>query len=181
MNQLLRLSATYVPTFLKKRQVRKLLHLAAEAFGPPPPAVHGLSFDELLKAFAAFTQQEAEKAIRRGKDLDAIHHALYDSAFKLGAQFRRLFGVKGIDEAMSAARVLYGFCGIDFRGTREGEVTIPRCFFAEYYSGDVCRVISSLDAGLLAGLSGGRELTFSRRITEGAPACVGLLAEGEPG
>ncbi len=177
MNPLLRLSGVYVPPFLKKRQVRKLLHLAAEAFGSPPPPIDGLSFDEALKVFATFTQREAGKAIRSGKNLDAIHHGLYDCAFKLGSQCRGLFRINGIDDAMSAARVLYGFCGIDFQGTKEGGVTIRRCFFAYYYSSDVCRVISSLDAGLLAGLSGGRRLTFSQRITEGAPACAGLLAE----
>ncbi len=178
MNPLLRLSAGYFPTFIKKRQVRKLLHLTAEAFHSTPPSIRGLSFDESLKAFAAFTQHEAEKAIRSGQNLGAIHRALYDRAFELGTQYGKWFRIAGIDEVMSAARVLYGFCGIDFQGTPEGEVTIRRCFFSGYYSSDVCRIISSLDAGLLAGLSGGRRLTFSRRITEGADSCTGHLTEG---
>ncbi len=180
MNPLLRISAAYFPAFLKKRQVRKLLQLTAEAFDSPPPPVRGMSFDESLKVFATFTQREAERAILSGKNLGAIHRVLYDRAFGLGAQYGRWFRITRIDDVMAAARVLYGFCGIDFHGTREGEVTIRRCFFSGYYSSDVCRVISSLDAGLLAGLSGGRQLTFSERITEGGKACIGQLAEGRP-
>ncbi len=179
MNPLLRLPAGYVPPFIKKQLVKKLLHAAAEAFDSPPPPVRRLSANESLRAFAAFTRDQSEKAIRSGNDLGAIHRALYERAYGLGAECRRWFGIRGIDDVMSAARTLYGLCRIDFQGTRKGEVAIPRCFFSRYYSSSVCALISSLDAGLLAGLSGGgRQLTFSRRITEGAAACTALLAEG---
>lgn len=173
------LSARCLPPLVRKRQIGKLLRLTAEAFDAHAPSLQGLSVDESLKTFATFTRDEAEKALQSGKDLGPVTSTLYHRAFALGRQCRKWFWIRDIDGAMSAARVLYGICSIDFRGTKEGEVTVSRCFFSGYYSGAVCRVISSLDAGLLAGLSGGRQLSFSQRITEGSGACTGLLSEGE--
>lgn len=180
MTLLLRFAAPFIPPFMKKQQVKKLLRLTAEALGTSTPSLHGLSFDESLRAFATFTSDEAGKAIRAGRDMSVIHDTLYHGALALGAQCRRWFRIGDGDDVMTAARMLYAFCGIDFQGTKEGGIIISRCFFSKYYSGAVCRVISSLDAGLLAGLSGGRQLSFSARITEGAPACNAFLAEWEP-
>jgi hypothetical protein len=173
------MSARWLPPLLRKRQIGKLLRLTAEAFDAEAPSLRGLSLDDSLKTFATFTRDEAGKALRTGRNLDPIASTLYHRAFELGRQCRKWLRIGDTEGVMSAARVLYGICNIDFQGTREGEVTVSRCFFSEYYSGAVCRVISSLDAGLLAGMSGGRQLTFSQRITEGAGACTGLLSEGE--
>ncbi|MCC6396377.1 MAG: hypothetical protein IT282_05120 [Bacteroidetes bacterium] len=179
MIALLRFAAPFVPPFVKKHQVKNLLRLTADAFGTSAPSVQGLSFDETLRSFASFTNDEAVRAIGTGEDMSDIQARLYHGAFALGSQCRKWFRIREGDDVMTAAQVLYAFCGIDFQGSKDGGFTINRCFFSEYYSGAVCRVISSLDAGLLAGLSGGRQLSFSARITEGAPACIGLLAERE--
>jgi len=176
---LLRFAAPIIPPFMKKQQVKRLLRLTAESFGTSAPSLRGLSFDESMRVFATFTSEEAEKAIRTGRDMSIIHDRLYHGALALGSQCRRWFRISDGDDVMTAARVLYAFCGIDFQGSKDGGVTVSSCFFSGYYSGAVCRVISSLDAGLLAGLSGGRQLSFSARITEGAPACIGFLAERE--
>ena len=73
----------------------------------------------------------------------------------------------------------YQVIGIDFAGTADGRVRIARCGFAAAYSPAVCRLIGALDAGLLAGLSGGDRLAFSQRITEGAPCCLARLERKE--
>jgi predicted ArsR family transcriptional regulator len=70
---------------------------------------------------------------------------------------------------------VYGLLDIDLRGNGRGELTVRRCAFSEVYSAEVCRLVSALDAGLLAGLSGGDRLEFTRRITEGAPCCLARL------
>ena len=49
-------------------------------------------------------------------------------------------------------------------------VTIRRCFFAAHYPPEVCRFMSAMDEGIVAGLCGGR-LVFSQRLTEGADCC----------
>src|SRR4029450_2296143 len=82
------------------------------------------------------------------------------------------------EDAMGAARVAYGLLDIDLHGTRHGEITVRRCAFSDVYSAEVCRLVSALDAGLLAGLSGGDRLEFSQRITEGAPTCLARLRPG---
>jgi hypothetical protein len=76
---------------------------------------------------------------------------------------------------MAAARMVYGLLDIDLRGTRDGRITVRRCAFSDVYSAEICRLISALDAGLLAGLSGGDRLEFTQRITEGAPCCLARL------
>jgi hypothetical protein len=55
---------------------------------------------------------------------------------------------------------------------------VAGCRFATTYSPDVCRVMSASDAGLLAGLTGGGRLTFTERISAGAPACIATLQGG---
>ena len=57
-----------------------------------------------------------------------------------------------------------------------GEITISRCYFSSFYSPEVCRVMSAMDRGLLAGLAGGGELVFIQRITEGQPCCRARFA-----
>ena len=180
MSLLLRIPARYVPPFVKKKAVKTLLTLTAEAFGSPAPPLRGLSCDDSLRAFAVFTRDETQRALRSGKDLTAIKSTLFDQACMLGARCRRWFRIRSIDDALLAARMLYSFCRIDFRGSHNGEIAVCACFFSAYYSGDICRVIASLDAGLLAGLTGGRRLSFNSRMTEGATTCSGFLVAGEP-
>jgi hypothetical protein len=65
--------------------------------------------------------------------------------------------------------------GIDLRAHPSGHVVVSRCAFASSYSPQVCRLMSSLDAGLVAGLTRGGRLTFSERLTEGRPRCIARI------
>jgi hypothetical protein len=179
----------YTPTWLKKRQLADLFECTATAFGSDAPSIEGLSFDESLAEYARFTAAQAEAALRRG-DVEAVQVRLYSSARELGRRLRRQLWVTGDDEAMSATRLLYRGLEVDLRGAEDGEVEVRRCFFSGFYSSQVCEVISALDAGVAAGLSGGGELTFYQRITEGHDRCraklrlsplVGSEAEEEAG
>ena len=70
---------------------------------------------------------------------------------------------------------------IDLRTDQQGNVVVDRCAFASWYSPGVCRLMSSLDAGLIAGLTHGGRLTFSERITEGRPRCLAAISwQGGP-
>ena len=60
------------------------------------------------------------------------------------------------------------------RGLCRNEFAIRRCFFSGFYSPEVCRLISSLDEGLAAGLTGGK-LCFVQRITDGGSCCKGHI------
>jgi hypothetical protein len=84
-----------------------------------------------------------------------------------------------MNEVMRAGRVLYRAIGIEFRGSDQGLIEIGECFFSKYYSPATCSLISSLDAGIMAGLSDGKELSFSQRITEGFNSCKAQMREKE--
>jgi hypothetical protein len=69
------------------------------------------------------------------------------------------------------ARLLYGILSIDFQGAPDGDIVINRCFFSRDYTPKTCALMSGLDEGVLAGLSGGGRLEFSARITENKAVC----------
>lgn len=179
MNLLVRLLCWYTPGLVKRWALEELFRSTAEAFGCERPH-GGRSFDERLRAYAQFTALEAERALERGDDLDVLEARLWRNAQRLGERLRTSFHLARAEDAMALARVLYGIIGIDFQSDTRGDITIKRCFFSGFYSPQVCHLVSALDEGLLAGLAGGGRLSFSARITEGAPCCRARFVAGRP-
>jgi hypothetical protein len=138
-----------------------------------------ISGADLLSAYAAFSTARSVFAARRRGDVDAARRALWTSAHRAGTRLRSALGIRTTADAMAAAHAIYRLIGIDLWGSSAGNVSVARCSFAPTYSAEVCSVMSSLDAGLFAGLTGGGRLTFTRRITEGAPACTAILMSPE--
>jgi len=169
----LRLSALkiYIPTFIKKKKLEELFALVADAFGEAKPPLKGRSYKEQLNAFAKFTVRQAEKHIQKGQNLEETKRRLFENACRLGQKIRNDFNIRKTKEIMQISRILYQILDIEFEGTLSGDVTINRCFFSGYYSSQVCQVITSLDEGVAAGLSGGGRLNFYQRITEGKDCC----------
>ncbi|MHB1294537.1 MAG: hypothetical protein ACYC4R_06030 [Anaerolineae bacterium] len=165
------LLSRYTPRCVRWLALRALYRATAEAFGAEMPATRGLSVETILQRYAESTRAWADERLRAGGDLTVLENGLYHRALTLGAQLRRWLGVRGVRDEIEAARLLYGWIGITLAGAATGKVTISRCFFSAYYAPAVCRVMSALDRGILAGLSGGRPLTFTARITEGATCC----------
>ena len=64
----------------------------------------------------------------------------------LGARLRAGLRLRTTEDAMAAARVVYGLLDIDLRGTRDGEITVRRCPFSDVYSAEVCRLVGALDS-----------------------------------
>lgn len=163
-------------SLLRPFVVRRLLQRSAHAFGASPPRLgRWVSGDELLRAYATFSNARAELLLSGHGDLHAARRELWIAADRLGSRLRRLLGVRTTDDAMIAARAVYRALDIDLRGSAAGDVVVARCFFSSVYAPEVCALMSSLDAGLFAGLTGGRRLTFTERITEGTPACLAAL------
>jgi hypothetical protein len=167
VNVLGRAARGWMPQCVRKRVLDMLFERTAAAFGQPVPPLRGLSAEQTLQAFAEFTAHAAGTTAPR---------SLFEVGFVPGRWLRRAFGVASTQDVMDAARVVYRVLGIDFAGDSDGEITISQCFFSRVYPPSVCRVMSALDAGLLAGLSGGRQLVFSQRITDGYPCCRAVLA-----
>ena len=135
------------------------------------PSLRGLSYERCLSEYAQFTTERAGAALRSGDDPADLQQRLYRSAYRLGRMPGRLLRVRSVDDVMALGRLLYGVLDIDFHGSGSGEITISRCYFSSHYSPQVCRVMSAMDAGLLAGLAGGGDLVFTQRITGGRPCC----------
>jgi hypothetical protein len=179
MSLALRLLDGHVPTVARRAALRALFATTAAGFGCPVPPLDGLDADALLRRYTLFTSEQAEAALRDGRDLPALQDRLERGTRALGARLRAGLRLRTTEDAMAAARVVYGLLDIDFRGSGHGEITVRRCPFSEVYSADVCRLVSALDTGLLAGLSGGDCLEFTQRITTGAPCCLARLHPGK--
>lgn len=179
MGLLLTLSTLYVLPPIRKRKLELLFTATADAFRTIRPSTRGLSFDDCLRSYAQFTREQAEKAIQQG-DGAVVQQRLFENAYRIGRQLKADFGVS-FTEAMKMGALIYRILGIDFAGEPGGDIVIRHCFFSTYYSSQVCRMISSLDEGLLVGLAGGGRLSFSQRITEGNECCLAhLQTDGTP-
>ena len=167
----------YAPAFVRRRALQELFGITADAFGVAIPDAKGGSADELLARYASFTVEHATALLQSGKDLAPIRQQLFDSAYAMGTRLRRVLGVASTADALAAARLVYRLLRIDFRPTHGGEIEIRQCYFSRFYTASVCELISALDSGLLAGLSGGGRLEFRQRLTQGAALCIATFAE----
>ncbi len=174
MNWRLAIAKVYIPRSVQKRELALLLDATADAFRAAPPVFTGLSHNECLKLFARFTGEQALESIRQGNEQE-IKSRLFQNACRIGQRLKAEFNINSGEEAMQMGATIYRSLKIDFQGDSRGNIRIKHCFFSAYYSSRVCHLISSLDEGLLTGLSGGSRLTFSQRITDGSECCRAYL------
>jgi hypothetical protein len=164
-----RIFALPLPGFLRAACIAALARLTAAAFDLSPRRIG------CLDDYAAFTAEQAETALTAGNSTAEIEEKLFNGSRHLGSRLRFWLGIRSVQEAMSAARSLYRIVGVDFRAESSGRFVVPRCRFSTCYSPAVCRLISSLDAGIVFGLTGGAGMLFVRRITEGSAFCSGVI------
>jgi hypothetical protein len=174
MGFLLAVSRVYLPRSVRRNRLNELFCAAAEAFRQPVPQLEGYSLDRCLAEFGLFTAEYAQESICLGHE-NEVQERLYLGARQIGQNIRAQLHIRTLAEVMQACEVIYKALKIEFRGDSQGQICIRRCFFRGFYTSDVCRVISGLDAGLLAGLSGDLKLQFSQRITEGKDCCRARL------
>jgi len=180
MNIRLSLASIYVPFWIHKKKLRELFALTAQAFQSEEPSLKGLSRKEALEKYALFTKENAEKLLDSEKNTEIVQDQLYKKSFQMGTNLRKELRISSSEEFMAAARLIYQIIGIDFTGKKTGQITIRKCYFSQFYSEDVCRLISSLDGGILAGLSGGTgKLEFLDRLTSGADCCRAVFHFGD--
>jgi hypothetical protein len=170
MGLLLALSQIYMPGSIRKSRLNELFRATADAFQRQAPHLVEYSLNQCLTKYALFTAENAEESIRQGNESE-VKERLYYGARRIGQNIREQLNVQTLEEVMQACEVIYKALKIEFRGDSLGQIRIRSCFFSAFYSSDVCRIISSLDEGLVAGLSGDLKLKFSQRITEGMKCC----------
>jgi hypothetical protein len=160
-----------LPDYLQRRKLAELFALTGRAFGELPPATEGLSLGRMRRLYAEFSAAAAARALGAPSKAAEAAGRLFEEASAFGRGVRDELRVASSGEVMAAARILYRSLGIDFKGSKAGEIVIQRCSFETFYRPEVCRLMSRLDAGVLAGLAGGGQLEFTERLTEGAARC----------
>jgi hypothetical protein len=161
----------HLPVFLKKKMLAELFSLTARSFGRPSPDLNGVSYGRMLEAYALFTKQEAEKLTEESSEGRAARDRLQRNSRELGQRLRTRYRLQSPEDVFLLSRLLYQALGIDFEARPDGEVIIRRCFFSRFYTPTICRIISSLDEGMAAGLSAGGQLDFYQRMTNGYDCC----------
>jgi hypothetical protein len=158
---------------MRRRMLDELARVTAEGFATVAPRWTGRSFNAHLSDYARFTAREAGLLVALGDDsvTEAARERLRVGATRLGASLRGTLGVRHADEAFAALRLVYHQIGIEVDRGPSGGITVSRCFFADYYDAQVCKVVEALDQGLVAGLFNGPSLAFFERLTEGRPCC----------
>lgn len=163
----------WVPAPLKASLLDELSLVTAEGFGCVRPAWSGRGFETRLHDYARFTAACAE-GVLAGDDAAAagvVKERLRAGATQLGTKLRRQLGVRRGDDAPRALAMLYHHLGIEMTFDPAGELVVTRCLFSASFSEPVCGLVSGLDEGMAAGLSGGGHLEFVERITGGSPCC----------
>ncbi len=161
----------YMPEYVKQKALTQLFSATAAAFEAEVPPLVGLGSAACRAKYAQFTRTLAEQRLRDGRELEAVAQRLYRHAAAMTQQYSRWLRPRTVADVMAIGRVLYRMLDTDFQGDARGEVVISRCYFSQFFSSEVCRLMSAMDRGLFAGLSNGGELIFTCRITEGQPCC----------
>jgi hypothetical protein len=172
MSLLVRALGLHTPEFVKKRVLMELFQATATGFELQVPPLGTLDSKECLAQYARFVQVHAEQRLRDQNEVSTLTLRLYRNAMEMAQLLNKWLHLRTLQDVMATARVLYRILKVDLQGDVQGEVVIQRCYFSDFYSADVCRLMSAMDCGLFAGLSNGGELTFSSRITEGQPYCL---------
>ena len=165
---LLRACKRHTPAWIASLEIQILFHTTARAFGVQGKRVWQLSPQQALHAYAAFTVS----CMRHNR---ADPRRLYRESYRTGRILRRITGIRSRYDVESLVFYLYSNIGITMEGNIPGEVTVHKCYFSRYYSSSQCALMSSFDAGIIAGLAGGGRLYFKKGITEGSDCCRAVL------
>lgn len=152
------------PGFFASFELQVLMRITAKAYDVPAKVIWYKPYKNALQEYGAFT-------VRCMRERKADKRRLYKTAYAAGNRLRRLTGFRERKDIESLVFYLYRNIGITMKGDIPGELLISECYFAGIYRPYECRIMSMVDSGMIAGISGGGRLTFSNRITEGCENC----------
>lgn len=166
-----------MPERVKKKKIYELFKITAEAFNLKMPKfeLNKISREKFLHEYALFTKEKTIEFIKtygiNSEELIELKNRLYKSSYEMGKEIKKNLKIKNSEEILRVMKFIYEIIKIDFKKGKNGVVIINSCFFSSYYNHDICSVISSLDEGLAAGISGDSKLEFFQRITDGKDCC----------
>lgn len=169
------------PAWLRRLEVVVLMRTFARAFNVKAPSLARASAGTSLRLFRDFTAACMELALERPPVAEYLRERLGREALALGTTVRRLLFVRQGHE-MDVIRYLYRGIGIELAGGVPGELRFGPCYFARRYAPRDCWLMSAFDEGFIRGVSGQThaELSFSCRLTEGAPCCLARMEQEQP-
>lgn len=162
----------HTPKKLAMFEIQVLADITARGFGVPRKKIPGRSPERALREYALFTKACCET-------VEADPERLYEEAYKAGSRIRKLTGVKDSNDCARLVFYLYRNIYITMSGRIPGEITVSDCYFGRIYTPGHCRIMSNVDSGIIAGISGGGKLEFTERITEGCKRCRAEFKGGE--
>ncbi len=118
-----------------------------------------------LDTFALFTADNLSQCSEEQQ------HTLHAKAFRLGNTLRSILTDRNFEALTQLTFLLYRNIGIQMSGQLPGTVCVHCCHFSRHYSPRLCAIASMMDSGVISGLFGGMNFTFTQRLTEGAPHC----------
>ena len=167
---LLDLLEAHRPSLFRRIQLQVLTYVTAAAFQVKVPRLWQKKPEKALAEYAAFTKSCME-------DRRAESARMYQLAYDAGSMLRRITGFSEKTDLERLVFLLYRSIGITMDGELPGKVTVSACYFSRLYTPEQCGMISAMDSGIVAGICGGGQLTFTERLTEGCACCTAYLKE----
>ena len=152
------------PRWVTRVQLQILLDTTARAYAMPRKKIRSRTARGALREYAAFTGQ----CMKYGK-ADPVR--VREEAYRTGNLIRRITGFRESHDIERLIFYLYRNLRISMSGHIPGEIVVSRCYFERFYSPEQCALMSFVDEGIIAGISGGGKLAFAERITEGCGRC----------
>jgi len=130
-------------------------------------AAHNELVETLIKTMGP------DKAISHGRE------AMFQEGLFLGRRFKKILGVgDGLEDLITAARIMYTVLGIDFvveNVNDERVMVVNHCSLANNYNSNTCSILSAADEGVVQGLNPNIQMKFVKRITQGHDHCLATL------
>lgn len=172
---LIKIAQNFMPEFIKKKKLNELFRLTADAFQTEMPSLRGLNFRECLSLYAFFSREQAERYLEGRGPIEEVKSRLFQNSFVFGKNLRKSLHIISRQDSVAALKMIYKLMEVDFQYDGQGEFIVRQCFYSNYYTAEVCMLISAMDQGLAAGISAGGKLYFTQRITDGSGCCKGVF------
>ncbi|MCD7809293.1 MAG: hypothetical protein LUH02_08115 [Erysipelotrichaceae bacterium] len=169
MNRLLyRLLSSKIGAYI---EIKILMKQTAKVFGVKVPKGIGFSVSKLLKNYAQLTTDISLNFIENKQDRNQLQQDLYYMAFQLGSDLRWWLKPQNNQDCFDIIVMLYRNIKISLCEQSQ-TICVHQCYFSDFYTPEVCSIISAIDQGIFAGVYQGGTLSFYKRITEGHEICV---------
>ncbi len=152
-------------------EIKILMKQTAKVFGVKTPKNMGFSSSKLLKTYAQMTRDVSLNFIQSKQDRNQLQQNLYYMAFQLGSELRWWLRPQNNQDCFDIIEMLYRNIKISLC-EQSHTICVHQCYFSDFYTPEICSIISAIDQGIFAGVYQDGTLSFYKRMTEGHQVCV---------